>query len=95
MNNKKIYVNNLAKNEYINDYIDGMQKTRDPNSHLVHNAKTVIIDQDNNYYCFPVKLETNDLKQFIFEIAENNYTIFSDLEIVQSENGFYHYEYTH
>ena len=70
-----------------------MKKTRDPNSLAVKNAKTVIVDNDNNYYCYANKLNQKELKKYIFEIAENEYTIFSDLEIVQSANGFYQYEY--
>ena len=82
--------------DYINNYIDGItnkQKTRDPKSELIHNAKTVIIDHDGNYHCYLVKLEDKDLKKFIFEIAENDYTIFSDLKIISNDNKFYQYEY--
>ena len=82
----------------INNYIDGitnMQKTRDSNSALVHNAKTVIIDHNGNYHCYSVKLEAKDVKKFIFEIADNDYTIFSDLKIISNDirNKFYQYEY--
>ena len=90
MNNKK------NSYDYINNYIDGitnMQKTRDPKSELIHNAKTVIIDHDGNYHCYIVELEDKDLKKFIFEIAENDYTIFSDLKIISNDNKFYQYEY--
>ena len=65
-----------------------MQKTRDPKSELIHNAKTVIIDHDGNYHCYIVELEDKDLKKFIFEIAENDYTIFSDLKIINIAKEF-------
>jgi hypothetical protein len=89
-------MNELKSIKKLNNYfngIDNMQKTRDPNSHLISDAKTVIIDHDNNYYCYPVKLEEDDLKQFVFEIADNDYTIFTDLEIISSDKKFYQYEY--
>tara|TARA_Y100000310_G_scaffold303439_1_gene341786 strand:+ start:324 stop:635 length:312 start_codon:yes stop_codon:yes gene_type:complete len=89
-------INKINQEHYINEYMHGIQsmrKTRNSNSNKIKYARTIIMDHDNNYYCFPVKLEKNDLKKFIFEIAENNYTIFSDLEIVQSSNGIYHYNY--
>ena len=82
--------------DYINNYIDGitnMKKTRDSNSDLVHNAKTVIIDHDGNYHCYSVKLEAKDLKKCIFQIADNDYTIFSDLKIISNDKKFYQYEY--
>ncbi len=70
-----------------------MQKTRDINSHLISNSKTVIIDHDNNYYCYRTKLKQDDLKDFIFEIADNTYTIFDDIEIVELNNNTYTYNY--
>tara|TARA_Y100000401_G_C8274597_1_gene200150 strand:+ start:530 stop:829 length:300 start_codon:yes stop_codon:yes gene_type:complete len=97
--NKNKYEIKTKSNDYWNNYYDGMQnmkKTRDPNSNDVQNAKTVIIDHDNNYYCYPVKLEKNDLKKSIYEIAEKEHVIFpfTNLEILKSSNGFYSYEYT-
>tara|TARA_R100001082_G_scaffold16994_1_gene8565 strand:+ start:512 stop:1033 length:522 start_codon:yes stop_codon:yes gene_type:complete len=91
--NKNKYDIKTKSNDYWNNYYDGIQnmkKTRDPNSIDAQNAKTVIIDNDNIYYCYPVKLEEHDLHDEIHNIAENDF--FYDLKIVKISNGFYSYE---
>ena len=93
---KNKYNIKTKSNDYWNNYYDGfhnMKKTRDPHSIHIQNAKTVIIDHDNNYYCYPVKLEKNDLKEQVYAIADNDYTIFSDLEIISNDEKHYQYEY--
>tara|TARA_R100000700_G_scaffold964_1_gene2491 strand:+ start:2208 stop:2495 length:288 start_codon:yes stop_codon:yes gene_type:complete len=90
---KNKYDIKTKSNDYWNNYYDGIQnmkRTRDPNSIDVQNAKTVIICNDNIYWCYPVKLEEHDLWDEINNIAENDF--FYDLKIVKSSNGFYSYE---
>ena len=93
---KNKYNIKTKSNDYWNNYYDGiynMKKTRDPHSIHIQNAKTIIKDHDDNYYCYPVKLEKDDLKKEIYKIAENDYTIFSDIEIISRDEKHYQYEY--
>ena len=56
-------INKINQEHYINEYMHGIQsmrKTRNSNSNKIKYARTIIMDHDNNYYCFPVKLEKND-----------------------------------